>query len=69
MQSEKSGVYKAIPGRFGKDLPIIGVTAFANKEDKEKALEAFCDEYLTKPLNSESLLSVINNYIRKLNIN
>jgi len=45
---------------FRKDLPIIGVTAFAMTGDKEKALEAGCDEYLSKPVKSDLLLSVIN---------
>jgi len=45
---------------FRKDLPIIGVTAFAMTGDKEKALEAGCDGYLSKPVKSDLLLSVIN---------
>jgi PAS domain S-box-containing protein len=48
---------------FRKDLPIIGVTAFAMTGDKEKALEAGCDEYLTKPVKPEYLLSAINKLI------
>jgi CheY-like chemotaxis protein/two-component sensor histidine kinase len=50
---------------FRKNLPIIGVTAYAMTGDKEKAIEAGCDEYLTKPVRSEQLFSLINRYINK----
>jgi PAS domain S-box-containing protein len=46
-----------------KDLPIVGVTAYAMTGDKEKALEAGCDEYLTKPVKYDLLLSVINKFL------
>ena len=48
-----------------KNLPVIGVTAYAMTGDKEKALEAGCDDYLTKPVKSELLLSVINKQLGK----
>jgi CheY-like chemotaxis protein len=39
------------------------MTAFAMTGDKEKALEAGCDEYISKPVKSDLLLSVINKLI------
>ena len=48
---------------FRKNLPIIGITAYAMTGDKEKAIEAGCDDYLTKPVKSDKLLSVINNQL------
>lgn len=47
-----------------KDVPIIALTAYAMKGDKEKALEAGCDAYITKPIIPEEFIEVVNSYLK-----
>ena len=41
---------------FRKDLPVIAVTAYALSRDKKKALDAGCDDFLSKPVSKKELL-------------
>ncbi len=41
------------------DLPVIAQTAFTSKDDREKALEAGCDSFITKPIKKKELLSLV----------
>jgi PAS domain S-box-containing protein len=45
------------------ELIIIAQTAFASSDDKLKALESGCNDYISKPLKSKSLISLINKYL------
>ena len=38
------------------DLPIIGQSAFTSKEERQKAIEAGCDDFITKPISKSELL-------------
>lgn len=41
-------------------IKVIVLTAYAMKGDRERFLEAGSDAYLSKPVNMEEMLSVIN---------
>ena len=46
------------------DLPVVAQTAFAMSDDREKALDAGCDDYLAKPIKSKDLLSIAEKYLK-----
>ena len=46
----------------GEHIPIIGMTANALKDDRERCLAAGMDGYLSKPVRREDLRSVLNTW-------
>ena len=46
-------------------IPIIAVTANAMKGDMQKALEAGCNLYMSKPINIFDLLEKVNTFTNK----
>ena len=44
------------------DLPVIAQTAFSTDADKELALRHGCDDFISKPIDKNILLDMINRY-------
>lgn len=49
---------------FCPNLPIIAQTAFAMPEDREYAMQLGFDDFITKPVNNELLISIIVKYLK-----
>ena len=47
-----------------KDIPIVAVTAFAMKDDRDRILESGCEAYVPKPISIGPFLEVVEKYIK-----
>lgn len=47
------------------NLPIVALTAYAQKGDREKALSIGCDEYLAKPIVYDQLYTILIRYLEE----
>ena len=53
--SQATQIIRTDYGDEGKNIPIIGVTAHAMREDRQRCLDAGMDDYLPKPVNQDAL--------------
>lgn len=50
-----------------KHIPIIAVTAFAMREDREKIMAEGCESYLAKPISIKPFIETIQYHIAEKN--
>jgi CheY-like chemotaxis protein/nitrogen-specific signal transduction histidine kinase len=62
---EATSIIREIEKGTGKHTPIIGITAYSVKADREKCIEVGMDDYLSKPFVKEEFYKLIEKYIRK----
>ena len=46
------------------DLPVIAQSAFTSKEERQKAKEAGCDDFITKPISKSELLEKMHKQLK-----
>ena len=49
--------------KINPEIIIIAQTAFAMSDDREKAIQAGCNDYLPKPIKSNDLLQIVQKYL------
>ncbi|MEI7483996.1 MAG: response regulator [Ignavibacteriota bacterium] len=59
---EATSIIREIEKGTGKHIPIIGITAYAVKADKEKCVSAGMDDYMSKPFVKEEFYNMIEKY-------
>ena len=47
---------------YSKEIPIIALTAYAFETDKELALEAGCNDFVTKPISEKALRRALDKH-------
>lgn len=61
---EMDGIEATIEIRkINKDVPIIAQTAYSTHKDELMAIQAGCNNFITKPLERKKVLAIIGEYL------
>lgn len=58
-----TGIIREREKALGSHVPIIGMTAYAMKEDRDKCIEAGMDDYISKPIDKDEFYRTIERNI------
>ena len=58
---EATRIIRSLESEKGVHIPIIALTAYAMKSDKDQCIEAGMDDYISKPFRREQFLDMIAN--------
>lgn len=47
-----------------KGIPVVALTAYAMRGDAERAMEAGCDGYITKPIDPDEFPEIVARYLK-----
>ena len=50
--------------QFNKNIIIIAQTAYGLNGDREKAIDAGCNDYISKPINMGNLIRLVQSYFK-----
>lgn len=59
----KDGIEATIEIRKYSAIPIIAQTAYAFDSDRQRCMEAGCNDFISKPIKPEELHTILNKYI------
>jgi len=63
---QAAAAMRAAEGAAGRARrPIVALSATALKDDRDRALDAGCDDYVVKPLRKEALRGILKTYLRE----
>ncbi|MDZ4180199.1 MAG: response regulator [Coriobacteriia bacterium] len=54
---------RALKGDHGLKVPIIALTAYSMKGDRESILNAGCDGYISKPIDPETFVAQVEEHL------
>lgn len=54
---------RALKTEHGLTAPIIALTAYSMKGDRESILQAGCDGYISKPIDPETFVDQVESYL------